>query len=105
MRTQTRWPLATRSGILRATNSRAATFSAGGTLSSRSRISASAPALTALSSMDSLLPGTKRNERTGFMTLTSTGFGQTELPLGDVRQDQLRADRRDIADIGFTHVT
>ena len=39
----------------------------GGTLSSRSRISASALALAALPSMDSLLPGTKRKERTGFM--------------------------------------
>ena len=50
-------------------------FSGLGTLSSRSSISASAPAWAALSSMDSLLPGTNRNDRTGFIrvfTSTST---------------------------------
>ena len=50
-----------------ATISRASAFMVVGTASSRSRITPSAPAATALSGQPSLWPGTKRMERMGRM--------------------------------------
>src|SRR5438093_13457611 len=66
MRTQLRCLRSARSASFERTISLDSAFCAGGTLSSRSRMIASAPQSAALSIQPDLLPGMKRNERMGF---------------------------------------
>src|SRR5438093_3197182 len=66
MRTQLRCLRSARSASFERTISLDSAFWAGGTLSSRSRMIASAPQSAALSIEPDLLPGMKRNERMGF---------------------------------------
>ncbi|MNT38840.1 hypothetical protein D3C72_1750490 [compost metagenome] len=70
MRTQMRGFCPASQSSLDLTISRASTFWAGGTLSSRSRISASALAATDFTIQSGLLPGTNIMDRIGFMALT-----------------------------------